>query len=545
MSFSPRLASFGPFEVSKGVNLKDGSSQIGDSESPESVNFLHIGSVLLHRKVLQEYGSFAGSISSRSNRWNGLRSVKFENGDQFLAALDKDSFYTHDGANWTDRTNSVITSGSDTSPWDICYGIDGGFGGTGTLFAGNGENGLIYWNPDNNANAYLLTNPNSSYTYSGGPSAMAPRYCTVFGGMLILANIKEGAHVHTTRMRSSAINDFLEFNTANGASVTDHASNTSGEIVGLSSLHKQLLIFKEDSVIIGQETGNASATLAFPLELRGGCLSGRSFQAITPSKGIFLGQDNVYLIEGGQITGIGDKIVKDLFSKLAYDKSRMILSSISNLEGVYRLFIPTDSSFATRCYAFNWKEGLWWVEEYPGEIHSSSSVDFGGGTLIKDLTSLIKNYDKTLISSWGTQSRSTSIVYGSSYNSTDFRIFKANNGVKDYAAIPNEVNPKWSSKDFILNQDGYSELRLIGLQYSSTSNVNITVSVSTDRGKTFGHSETKVASAGENKLIVFKFRATGLYHRIRVSVTSVSGSSANPILVQTIRGKFIPRRDLR
>lgn len=514
-----------------------------------SLNWTHTGNNLQIRPSLAAYGSFTTGVTTanRANVFNGLYNVKFDDGTQRLMILSSAKLYAHTGSTYTDHTASAITSGNDLNPWVCCFGIDSdGFGGTGTFFAANGSNEIIYLNLSDTNDAYPLTSPSASFSYSGGPTAMAPRYCTVFNGRLILGHIHEDGVTHGTRTRASAVNNFLEFDTTAGAQVVDHA-DTPGDVTGVAHHAGQLLIFKEFAVIVGIDTGDSDTPLIYPTQLRVGCLAGSSFQPVDPWHSIFLGRDNFHILSPEGSEPIGTPIRDEVFPNLNFNRLRQIVSHADYTNGIYRCAFPeTGADYATLCAAYNWIERRWWIEDWPTQIHAASYVDFGGGTLIDNLTSTIDSYSSTLISDWGPNTQTPVSLFTTAYASgSDYRLHQFSSRSYDVASTNLDISTRRDSLDMRLNPEGYATLRLVAVSYSCTTASRIRISVSTDKGVSWPRSVTINASAGDHLLAVAKFRATGRLHRVRISTDSDPSESSNPIIIHRAKVGFLPRRNIR
>lgn len=515
---------------------------IANSESPDSMNFLHHRGRLTPRPGLKEYASWSSvSATHRQYAWTGLFSMRFEYGTAYLCAANAKRFYTWDGATRTDRTGSLSFSGTDQNPWDMCYGIDGStLSPEGAVFAANGADDLLVWRSASGSAAASVTRLTYYTSYAGGPVQMSPRYCTMFNGRLVIGHITESGTTHATRTRASKVNSFLTFDTAGGAQVVDHA-DTPGDITGLASDDSFLYVLKSDAIILGQDTGS---TITFGNAIRVGCLSGRSFQSITPFVKVFLGQDNVYTLSGGNAQPIGGPIQRDLFSNLNYTRTRQIVAHTEYGKSLYRLWIPVSGSdYATRCYVYNWNENVWFTENYPTEIHSSETVIFGTGTTIGSLTGTIGSYNNQ-IGDWGQGGSAPTVVVGTKYGSSDYRLHYTSAVSYDDATERLSINPYRQSKDFRLNPDGYATVYQVTLTYSSSTSSVVTVSISTDRGNTW-ESLTKTLDAANNRQMSFHFVSTGIYHRVRIATQPVTGAESNPIEFHSAELGFANRRPAR
>jgi hypothetical protein len=536
MSTTPILldhSHLGPLSCAGGMNEIVDSILLGDSESPESKNFSHRGGRLAQRPGSEQ--NFDMSALNRSGRWTGLYHHRFRNDLDFLCLVSKDKFYSWDGASFVDRSGSVLTSTNDLSPWNISSGADGTLSPERTLFLVNGTNPILYWSSSAGTPAATAAVLTSHPSYTGGPTNLAARYVVVIGGRVIFGYMLEDSTTYVQRTRMSRLNNFLDFNSTQGAQAVDHADSP-GFITGLARYGSNLVILKSDSIILGTETGNGLNPFVYPVSFDTGCLEGRSFKPLTPLISIFLGIDNFYIFTGGEPEPVGDRIRSSLFRDLNYSRTRQIVAGCDYSQNIYRCWVPVGSSdYATRAYCFNWIENIWWIEEWPGEIHSFGSDPTGTTTTIGSLSGTLESYSSTTIGSWSGATSFERPVFGVSYSSGDNQIFKFNKLNYDALSSPNTITPTWESKDFRLVQGRKSTTQAIVVHYSSPISTTLTVGVSTDRGEVF-NSFTQSAPAGNRRRLYFNIRVTGDFHRFRISTNSAFEFSAlsNPIEIQAI-----------
>ena len=536
----------GPLPIAEGLNTSRDPLLISDGEASLLRNFEVNEGTLNNRKGLTEYASFSSTVASgnRDKAWNGLDKVEFEDGTRFIVTANSEKLFNYDGSAWNDLVpaTTVPANGGDLLPWDICFGLDAdGFGNNGTVFFCNGADPIYYWDPDE---ATPVDDLIAHASYSGGPtSKFYARYCVVYGGRLVVGYTSEGAtpDVYSFRTRASAINNFLEFDTTAGAQAVDHG-DTPGEITGLAVQTGQLYVLKRDAIIIGQETGDPNAPLVYPTLLKTGCLSGRTFQAVSPLDSIFLGEDNVYAIRGGDVRPVGDPIRRELFKNLNYSRLRQAFAFVDKSKGFYYLAVPTaEEDYASTLYVYNWNDGAWFKEKYDVPLHSATFEDLGSATTIADLTSALSTYSSTAIGDWGAGINAPQLLVGSR-QSSDHRIYTRSN---DNVDIIDDFRPEWYSKDFRPNPEGESELKSVIVYYqgSNISSSQGVISVSTDRGKTYSDAQTSNMSNTGTRMI-FNMRVSGLYHRIKFQLR-VPKAGVDDIKIQLVELAFTVRQELR
>lgn len=538
-----------PVNVAGGVRLDTDAALLEPDQSPNSVNWVHRRGRLSLREGLSEYASISSNItaSKLEGPWHGLYQATYEDGVSKLFATNWDTsttagiIFEYDGSNWTDRSGSAVTDGGNLQPWDFAFGIDGTLTSSGGAVIGaNGEN-RIYYGTSGVAWSYLANH--GSWSGPSGVTNLGARYVMTYNGRLFLGYTIEDSTTRTTRVRASAINNYLEFDTTAGGKAVDLAE-TPGEITGMKTFGENGLALKKDAIHIIRVIGDT--TIAMPKWLDVGCLSGRSFQYINDGFAFFLGVDNIYRMTLGGIQTVGDPVARDLFDRLNQQRLQQIVSHADDLKSLYRLWVPVDEDdYATRCYTYNWLEDLWFAEDYPTEVHSAETVSLGSGTTIGNLSDSIGNYSNP-IGDWGAEAGSPALILGTKYSSSSYRIHKATNRDSDDASTSVAIEPTWESADLRLNSTGYSMLRSVTVYYNSDNAVNITCEISTDRGESFPTSTTKaVSDMGSGKSLTFYFRSFGLYHRIKLSTDNPLESSSNPLELLSLEINYQSRGAIR
>lgn len=540
----------GPANISQGVFKDRESAQLEPGQSPNSVNFVHRNGKLSLRPGSKLFDTILTDISSTNGRdaaWTGIHRLQFEDGTDKLYVLNANGVWNWGAGGFALISSSgSVSAGTDLTPWETSFGIDAdGFGGTGTFFACNGQNQVIYVNESNSSFVHSLTSPAGAFSYSGGPATMAARYCLVYGGHLILGYTTEGVTSHVARTRASAVNNFLEFDTTNGAQVVDHLDNSSGEITGLKQLGGQLYVLKEDAIIRGYQTDDPNSPLVYPVQYSEGCLEGRSWRELTPGVAMFLGRENFFIIRGGgEPQAVGDPIANDLLRRINYARRRQICAHVHQGVGVYRCYVPEGSDdYAKLAYCYNFLENKWWVEEYERAVTATGRVNFGAGTLISALTKTLASYT-SVISEWGPQDQAVDQLIGMDYGDSTYAIMKLEAITYDQGSSNTDLTGVWESGDFQLNPEGgYSTLYLVVVHYTSTLDFYLTTSISSDRGDTYEIDNTKLLEKGTNKRAAFGFRRTALYHRIKLEVNpSPFEAGEGTIDLQTLALQHVPRR---
>ena len=361
----------GPFTLAGGLRQNVDAIDLKPNEASYSLNWQHRAGKLSPRTVLRTLSGFT-SVTNRTAPFNGAGYFEFDNGNRYVAAVNHVSgtgrIWVGSGGTWSKiSTDADMTAGGTSNPWDICFGVDTAMGAHGTAFFANGANEVMFWDA---TNCHKLSS-SAGYVGPGGP--YVAKYCCIFEGRLVLANMIESGTTHILRARVSKVNNFNAFDTTDGAQVVDHG-DTPGAITGVKVMGNRLLVLKEDSIVVGQSTQDATTPIVYPLRINTGCLIGSSFQNITPWLGVFLGPDNVYVLTQGDVKPVGDPIKTDLFSRLDYSRLNEVCSHTERAKGLYRLFIPPKNETGTYAYVYNFIDQLWFMEYWSTGVWGATNT---------------------------------------------------------------------------------------------------------------------------------------------------------------------------
>ena len=183
----------------------------------------------------------------------------------------------------------------------------------------NGDTAVQYWDGTGYASALNSVSANKA------------RYCLNYADRLCLADLyfSEDDGVTTVRhpwtLRVSA-NLKPETYLADGDTTSADYDflGTDDVITGLGQVGDKIVVYKYNTLIFGNRTGNATAPLEFPTERRGmGCIAPYSIIPVSGTN-VFLGSDNFYSLNGDIPEQFGDKIKDKFFDVVSEtDRKRM------------------------------------------------------------------------------------------------------------------------------------------------------------------------------------------------------------------------------
>jgi hypothetical protein len=136
-----------------------------------------------------------------------------------------------------------------------------------------------------------------------------------------------------------------------------------GEITGLEVLHQRMYVTKNDSIVEGYYTGDATVPFIFNEDkiYKAGCVNGKTL--VNNSKELlFQSADNILSFDGFQVNPIGDEVATDLIqnvnSEYAYKNFAVNIPD----KHLYCLFIVTIGyTEPNKVYVFNYLSRVWTI----------------------------------------------------------------------------------------------------------------------------------------------------------------------------------------
>lgn len=547
----------GPVPLKDGMNVYLDPVALEDSQLSGASDVILRGGVMEARSGLSQVTAFTSAYGAVNYPiWCAYPFVT-DQGTRILLVSTGNYVLTYYASTWT----NIFTwpTATTSNPTDVCSGVDESVTGMGgAVFFADGINELHYWNQLAGVPASTLVKVTASSDYVAGPVTLAPRYCCMFQGRLVLGHVTESGTAHVNRTRMSAVNNFFNFNTALGAQVVDHADSP-GEITGVASDEASVYVLKSDSIIIGHDDGTGA--LMFPTQLKTGCVSGRTFKAISPYTKVFLGPDNVYALTGGTVEAIGDAIKRDLFATGDFSFPRYFHAGVDREKCLYRLWVPdvTDSDRLSVCYTYNWIDKGWTKEKFKQSISCMGAIDFTAGNTIGSLglggTGTLAYWGGfgTKIGDWGSFIATPQPMLGYQYNAASYRLgnITRDTAISNYdpsAPTATTVKAQIVSKDFRLNPNGYATLYGVNVTAQAPVTHVVTVSVSTDRGVSWAVTQSKTLATGATpKFMRFQFSQYGVLHRIKVDAlpTRLAANFTSPLKLLDMELSWVRRNPLR
>ena len=257
--------------------------------------------------------------------------------------------------------------------------------GTTGSWAGSEKDAIIrkvYSVPSNERWSFAIVNDNfcfsngnvnvQKYTGSGkaadldATNAIKARYLLHYADRLIMADLQDvgTGNRNPWQLKCSKNGDPTDWTDSTAAEYD--LIDTDDFITGLGKVGSDIVVYKRDSLIFGNRTGNSTDPLAFPSQRMGlGCVAPYS---IVPIRGtnVFLGADNFYILEGDFPRPIGDKVrykFFDIMGKTEVENTWGFANPLTNQ--VVWIARTTEGKFG---FVWDYQDMEWTIFRYMHDI---------------------------------------------------------------------------------------------------------------------------------------------------------------------------------
>lgn len=209
----------------------------------------------------------------------------------------------------------------------------------------NGDCYTQYWSGTGN-----FTNCNTT-------SATKARYCIEYADRLLLADMYVSGNRAPCTVMWSKNGDLTDWtdSTAGSADLED----TEDIITGMGKVGSDLIIYKTDSIVVGNRTGISTAPISFPRYQPGiGCPAPYSIVSAMGTQ-FFIGRDDFYMMMGTQPYPIGEKIRYKFFDIVNPTEIKRSFGYANTLQSEIRWFV-IDEDNNRRCFIYDYKRKEWW-----------------------------------------------------------------------------------------------------------------------------------------------------------------------------------------
>jgi len=242
----------------------------------------------------------------------------------------------------------------------------------GKLCFTNGSTNVQYWA----GGATYAADLNATY-------ATRARYCIEYANRLILGDLwfPYGAavrHPLTIRCSKEGVINVEDADWTDSTAADYDLLQTDDFLKGFGKVGASLIVYKSDSIIIGNATGEATNPLVFPRTIPGiGCIAPHS---IVPIRGTnaFLGREDFYIIDGDTPISIGEKIRSEFFNLVNNTEAQYTFGYANVLQNEVRWF-ATSKDGERLVFVWNFKTNEWYYYKYYDDMFCG-----GRGLLTED-----------------------------------------------------------------------------------------------------------------------------------------------------------------
>ena len=252
---------------------------------------------------------------------------------------------TFDGGDKTGYVRRVYTMPTNAR-WSWCVVND-------VLVFTNGNNDVQYWD-----GADYGTDLETARTV-----ALKAYYCIEYADRLIIADYDTGAR-DPVKIAWSKNGDPTNWTDATSGSATLLGSGN--YIMGLGKVGNDLIVYRLDSIMIGNRTGEARTPIIFPREIKGiGCAAPWSIVEANGTN-YFVGRNDFFMYTPGRAVPIGGKIRDKFFAITEWTEVEKTWGQHYELRNEIEWVANTTEG--RLAFVYNYKYGEWSVNEYIGDI---------------------------------------------------------------------------------------------------------------------------------------------------------------------------------
>lgn len=217
---------------------------------------------------------------------------------------------------------------------------------------------------------FIFTNGNTNVqSWAGGSVAdlnssyaVKARYCIEYANRLVIADY--GGTRDPTGLAWSKEGDPTNWVDSTAGSRTELESKDF--ITGLGRVGANLIVYKRDSILVGNRTGIATAPIAFPRLRRGiGCVAPYSIVDVMGTNA-FIGRNDFYVIDGDRAVSIGEKMRDKFFEIVNLDDIKEVYGFENNITNEVCWLATTSEG--DLCFAWDYKLREWNVYDFAADI---------------------------------------------------------------------------------------------------------------------------------------------------------------------------------
>ena len=137
-------------------------------------------------------------------------------------------------------------------------------------------------------------------------------------------------------------------------------------IMGLGKVGAYIIVYREDSIIIGNRTGISTSPVSFPREKKGiGCMARNSIVEAAGTN-FFLGKNDFYVMQSDYAEPIGERIRDKFFDIVGRTETKKTWGQHYSLRNEIEWIANTSEG--KMGFVYNYKTGEWSVNQYLNDM---------------------------------------------------------------------------------------------------------------------------------------------------------------------------------
>lgn len=496
----------GMWSVDAGENIPFGAS-------PDMVNCTIVQGKLRKRPG---YTQFPAAHASIGGPVLGLYSTQDQEGNTTLVAAWQDGLAIWNGTAWVAATGGPLTGTDDqlfsfeTSEDCIvfCQGVD-----------------------------QVQSLPLGTTAFADLDANCPPAYYLLrFGNRLTIALTVEGGQTFGQRHRRSVENDHTDW-TGVGSGFRD-AVDLVPQIRGMAKILAKIVLYHSNAIELVTLQPNGAAPFRYDLLTEGTGLYAPKSLNKQGDVHRFLGNDDYYELNGGQLTPIGGQLQEYLISTVNPSRLDQVFSALRTDTKEYLNFVcSVVSDYPDTVHVYNYQRRVWYPWSVPGTPRCATAHRLDDTVTIDGLVGTIDEQN------WIFDSRVLTEAYPALLTGhDDGKIYKW-----DFAYLSDAgsaINCRWTSGDFtsenVFQTPGKKlSLEMITIHYEDIgADFDLNFYISVDGGATWEGPYLLSVTAGSGGVLTANIDVRRSDNRIRFKFEQNSATQAFSIV------KFVPTFEL-
>ena len=191
--------------------------------------------------------------------------------------------------------------------------------------------------------------------------ATKARYCIEYADRLVLADLFIAGSRQLYTVKWSANGDPTDWTSSDAGS--NDLTDTDDFITGMGKVGENLIIYKQDSIVIANKTGDPDDPIHFPRQRKGIGTPAPYSIVHAHDTNFFVGRRDFYMINGDRPESIGGNVRSKFFDIVNPTEVKRVFGYHHELENEVR-WITTDKDGNRWMFCFDYIYGEWTVNQY-------------------------------------------------------------------------------------------------------------------------------------------------------------------------------------